>query len=213
MNNWFRQTADIIGTVARKIRLRDIMLVTQNDGIIKVRNDTDTGYATVDAAAYLVNGAVPDTSEKTAIICDEKAANTAGGTSNNATWNARAMNAEVDPDNLVVINSDKMVFIEGEFDYVIEAPVIGATAAQTTARSRLFNVTTATTVKEGQNAFVAVTDGVNTVVRGKFTSNGVDEYRIDTYTNNGRATSGLGLPLNVGGAVERYTYMKITKKA
>lgn len=147
------------------------------------------------------------------IIADRKAANTAGGTSNNATQNARDLQTEVkDPDGLVALSSNKAVFAAGKYVFVIEAPFMGGSAAGSTAQSRWFNVTTATVVITGQNFTAGVNTGGVTIVRGEFTSNGTDEYRIDTYTTVGRATNGLGVQLNAG-TTETYTYMALWKVA
>jgi len=54
---WFIQSVNqILATVYRKIRIRDILLKTQDNGRLEVRNDGDTAYATVVAAEFLKNG-------------------------------------------------------------------------------------------------------------------------------------------------------------
>jgi hypothetical protein len=145
-----------------------------------------------------------------AILADEKAANTAGGSASATTWNARNLNTEiVDDDAIVSISSNQFTPISGTYRIVVAAPAYKTGMH----RLRLYNVTGAASVKEGQNARSGSADDsmTNAYLEHVFTANGTDAYRIDHYTVVAAATNGLGVQLNVGGASERYTMIYLEK--
>lgn len=162
---------------------------------------------------FFVNdsGVHKQVSPSIAHLIDSKTSGTNGGTSNNTTWNTRDLNTEqYDPDGIVTISSNKFTPIAGTYILRVYSPILGNATTNTTARNRLFNVTAATTVIEGDNVTCGLTGGVVVVLEYVFTANGSDEYRIDTYTNNGRATNGLGAALTLGTA-ETYTRVVLEK--
>lgn len=146
-----------------------------------------------------------------AILRDEKATTTAGGSASATTWNNRNLNTETyDPDNIVSISSNQFTPIAG--DYIIEARA-GARQVNTN-RLRLYNVTGAASVEEGLNTSSNASDATTSVATlvCKFTANGTDAYRIDHYTTAARATDGLGAAVSDGSA-ECYMEIILTKVA
>lgn len=164
---------------------------------------------------FFVNdsGAHKQATESIAILRDEKTTGTNGGTSTSATWNARNLNTELyDPDGIVSISSDQLTPVSGDFEIDVRTPFIGGAAASSLGRCRLYNVTAAAVVEEGESTF-AITNGPGTAhLTCKFTANGTDAYRIDTYTSVGRATNGLGAQVGDGSA-EVYTQIELRKIA
>lgn len=160
-----------------------------------------------------VNGVavIPDT----ALLADVKTSGTAGGTSASTTWNNRPLNTiYYNVNNIVSLDSStgQFILIAGDFEALIFSAVVGGSAAGNLARSRLYNVTGAASVQEGVNSGAVTNDFNVTMVLCKFTANGTDAYRVDTYTSVGRATIGLGQAMS-DGAAEIYTLVYLRKVA
>lgn len=146
-----------------------------------------------------------------AIVSDDKSSTTAGGTSTSSTWNARDVNTEIsDPYGLVTLSSNKMVFAVGDYIFLSVAPVFGATGGNSNCQGRLWNVTAGSQAILGGSQTASVSSAAYIVVLGRFTSNGSDEYRVDTYTSAGRTTNGLGVATGSGSG-ERYTINLVIK--
>lgn len=135
-----------------------------------------------------------------AILWDEKTTGTNGGTSTSATWNARDLTNEDDPQNIVALSSNKFVPIAGEYHIFFVTTFLGGTAATSFGKARLFNVTQSAEVARGVNTYGLTNDVALALTMCQFTANGVDEYRLETYTSVGRATNGLGAQVGDGGA-------------
>lgn len=133
-----------------------------------------------------------------AILRDEKSTGTDGGGASATTWNARNLNTEVyDNQNIVTISANQFTPIAGE--YLLEATAPGVEVVN--HRLRLYNVTGAAVVDEGQNTRTPNTaDGDTSMahLRTIFTANGTDAYRIDHYTQTAQATNGLGSAVSDG---------------
>lgn len=140
-----------------------------------------------------------------AILRDEKATTVAGGGCSAATWNARDLNTEVsDTDSIVSIASDEFTPISG--DYLIH--IAAATHDSGGHRMRLYNVTGASSVKEGLNAKATPASSFSTMayLTHAFTANGTDAYRIDHYTASATPANGMGDPISDG---SNEVYMEI----
>jgi len=153
----------------------------------------------------------PVTTEVIAILRDEKATGTAGGTSSNTTWNARNINTELyDPSFIVSISSNQFTPIIGTYEILVLAPFTGGTAASSLGRCRLYNVTAGAVVEEGVSTFALTNAAAIGVLNCTFAANGTDAYRIDSYTSVGRTTNGLGVAVSDGSA-EVYTQVTLRK--
>lgn len=150
---------------------------------------------------------------RSAILADVKATTVAGGTSSNTTWNTRDLNTkQYDPYGIVTISSNKFVPIAGDYQLFAYTPFLGGAAGTALGRARLFNVTTAVAVQQGQSGAAVTNTNSVAILDCVFTANGSDEFRIDTYTSVGRATNGLGLASGDGSS-EIYTVVVLKKIA
>jgi hypothetical protein len=145
-----------------------------------------------------------------AILRDEKATGTAGGSASATTWNNRALNTEVsDADNIVSISSNQFTPISGT--YILRAQAKAYIVNLN--RLRLYNVTGAASVEEGLNSMSQVSTVMATaLLTCRFTANGTDAYRIDHYTSGARATDGLGAAVS-DGTNEVYLEIELEKIA
>lgn len=146
-----------------------------------------------------------------AILAEEYSAGTAGGSTSASTWNARTLNTEVyDGDSIVTLSSGKFTPTSG--DYRI---TVFATHHDTNhSMPRLYNVTGTSTVETGSSHRISTADNtpVEMSLVGRFTANGTDEYRIDTYSGAASATDGLGIAVNAS-EPERYVTVILEKEA
>lgn len=143
-----------------------------------------------------------------AVIEEQQAQNTAGGTSTATTWTTRVLNTEVvDASGIVSIGSNLFTPIAGTYKIHAESPFNPPTAT-TVVRIRLYNNTAGTEVIRSTNFFLSVTTaagGGTAMLDYIFTANGTDAYAIQYYITAGKATNGLGVAINETSAVERYT--------
>lgn len=151
---------------------------------------------------------------KFAVIEEQQAQNTAGGGSTATTWSTRVLNTEVaDADNLVTLSSNKFTPISGTYRITVNSPFLWNATTTGTGRLRLRNVTQTSVVFISNNFFANVTQGLNMTLTTQFTANGTDEYDIQYFIQQARATNGLGAALNEASNVERYTQVLLEKIA
>ena len=146
-----------------------------------------------------------------AIICDEKAHDAHAGSFTSGAWRTRDLNTEIaDPDGIVSISSNQFTLSAG--DYLIEAsaPAFDCTRHQI----RLYNATDSSVVVYGQNCHTFTTDSVQThsAVVGRVTISGSKAFEIQHQCTTTKATHGLGLSNDFGGA-SIYCVVKIYKEA
>ena len=145
-----------------------------------------------------------------AIICDQKAQNTAGGTATSGAWRTRDLNTEIaDPDGIVSIASNQ--FTLGAGNYIIEAtmPIYSVNDYGT----RLYNVTSSTVAQHGQSGYARADSNVmnfpSLVARVAITGN--TTFEIQQRVNTTSTTYGFGVQGNFG--TEVYLIVKIFKEA
>lgn len=140
-----------------------------------------------------------------AIMRDEKANATHGGSSAAGVWNNRVLNTKTtDLDSIVVLSSNLFTPIEGVYRINVAAPTRNAGEH----RCRLYNVTQSAVVEEGQNKSNAGT--ASSVLQEVFSADGSDQYRIDSWVKNGVASTGLGFRVSTG-TQEVYTQVLLEK--
>lgn len=148
-----------------------------------------------------------------AVLEDQKAQNTAGGTSVAATWTTRDLNTEVaDANSIVSIAANAFTPIAGVYRIHINSPFVNSATLSSSVRIRLFNVTQASVVQVSSNyAILPASDGGNVILATSIVANGTDAYAVQYYITNARLTNGLGIGVNEAGAVERYTQVFLEK--
>lgn len=173
------------------------------DGIV------DTDMIAADAVTAAKVGTKTFTSY--AIICDEKAADTNGGSFSASTWQTRDLNTEIaDPDSIVSISSNQ--FTLGAGTYLIEAE---ATAKEVNRHIlRIYNATSTSVVAYGMSAHASsggsVTDTATVTARVTITGN--TAFEIQHWGQSSRSDYGLGFA-NDASVVNKYTIVKIFKEA
>lgn len=151
---------------------------------------TNTG-----ATAPAWGGCAPD-----AVLEDQKAQNTAGGTFTSGAWQTRTLNTEVrDAYSLITLSSNEFTpTVAGWVEW--SAPAYDCTENQT----RLYNVTDTAVVTYGTSKYAGTgsimdSTGGGAVVAGK-------AYRIEHRCATTKATNGFGVVANL--ATEVYTRVK-----
>ena len=145
-----------------------------------------------------------------AIIADQKAQNTDGGTFTSGAWRTRDLNTEIaDPDGIVSISSNQFTLGAGSYLIRWSAPSYATARHQT----QLYNVTTTSAVAVGASSFTANADNVSTLSTGSarvvLTGNTIFEVQHRCQTTV--ATVGFGAGANFG--VEQFTAVEIFKES
>ena len=145
-----------------------------------------------------------------AIIADQKAQNTAGGTFTQDGWRERDLQTELaDPDGIVSISSNQFTLAAGTYLIKWSAPAQRTSAHQ----SRLYNVTDASVTGVGISSNANATYYGQTTSDGsaRTTITGSKAFRIEHNNVSTSATTGFGHAVNKG--VEQYTTVEIFKEA
>lgn len=146
-----------------------------------------------------------------AIVRDEKSDGTNGGGCAAGAWQQRDINVELyDPDSIVGIAANQFTPVEGDYRIAVKAPQNQAGSG----RLRLWNVTGAALVEEGQNAACPVGNAANqthATLDLLFSADGSDAYRIDHWTNLANAGDGFGRNVN-NGSDEVYTSIVLEQR-
>lgn len=175
------------------------------DGIV----DTDMLATSAVSAAKLGT----NTFVSYAVICDQKAQDTDGGTFTNGAWRIRDLNTEIfDPDGIVSISSNEFTLDAGSYLIEWSAPGMRCSAHKT----RLYDVTADAAGQLGSNAFNDTgTDGDQSHSFGsaRVTIASSNSYRIEHRCESTSNTLGLGYRSNFPSTAEIYTVVKIFKEA
>lgn len=200
-------------------------LSTQNDGANETRT-VDVPVATqAEAEAGADNtkamtplrvaeaiAALGSSSISVAILQDQKADGTNGGSYTSGAWQAHDLNTEMfDPDGIVTISSNQFTPIAGTFLALCQSQAgkLGE------ARQRLYNATATTEIGMGiatQNNNTDVAEARLTSYYA-FTANGTDAYELHVRGSSTRATDGLGQQDTMTLGVETYASIVLIKIA
>jgi hypothetical protein len=145
-----------------------------------------------------------------AILEDQKAQNTAGGTFTNGADRTRDLNTEVsDPDGIVTISANQFTLGAGKYEIDWSAPAFQTIQHQ----SSLYNVTSTAEVKRGSSETASAAGNVQTRSVGSaiVTLSASAAFEIRHRCNTTSATNGFGLAGNFG--TEVYTRVRIRKIA
>ena len=141
-----------------------------------------------------------------AIIADQKAQNTAGGTFTLGAWRTRDLNTEIaDPDGIVSIASDQFTLGAGSYLIRWACPTYQVYSNQ----SRVYNITDSSVEGISQSTYAIY--GHFPWGATRVTIAGSKAFEIQHRCSNTRATNGFGGVANLG--TEQYTIVEIFKEA
>ena len=172
--------------------------------------DGTSGQVLATNGSGALSFANPGTFTSYAIICDQKAQNTQGGTATNGAHRTRDLNTEIaDPDGIVSISSNQFTLQAGSYLIEARAPGYDCHGHQT----RLYNATTSTTIQNGTTGYSNAAGNVlsYSVVLARVVITGATAFEIQHRVATTKADTGFGVAFNV--AQEIYTTVKIYKEA
>lgn len=167
-------------------------------------------------SSELANGAVTAAKLGTnsfvsyAVICDQKAVSTSGGSATSGSWQTRDLNTELyDPDGIVSISSNQFTLSAGSYLIVASAPACGVDAHT----ARLYDVTGASEIQVGTVQHTDSGHYFNTTsfVYARVSPTASNVYRIDTRVTTSVSTYGLGNQNNWSANI--FTIVQIYKEA
>ena len=152
-----------------------------------------------------------------AVICDQKAQGTGGGTFTLGAWRTRDLNTEItDPDGIVSISNNQFTLQAGTYFLKASAPVKKATNNQTA----LYNVTDSSYVQYGTNslAHISYIGADRSFISARFTISGAKAFEIRHFSSHTQATDGFGPSFSssdasTAGGVAIFTIVEIFKEA
>ena len=147
-----------------------------------------------------------------ALIEDQKAHDTHGGTFTSGAWRTRDLNTEIaDPDSIVSIASNRFTLGAGTYLIKWRCPVREVAQHMT----RLYNYTDTAVVRNGSSEYsddVNITNDSSGMART--TISGSKAFEIQHYCSQTRADIGFGVSVNAGDdPTEQYTQVEIYKEA
>ena len=153
---------------------------------------------------------------KYAVICDQKAQGTGGGTFTLGAWRTRDLNTEItDADGIVSISSNQFTLQAGTYFLKASAPCVKATNNQ----AALYNVTDSSFVQYGTNALAHISyiGFSNSLISARFTISSAKVFEIRHFSSHTNATNGFGPSFSSGdasnaGGVAIFTVVEIFKE-
>jgi len=171
---------------------------------------TSTGSTTPPAFEVAAGGGLY---ASVAVIQDQKATNTSGGTFTSGAWRTRDLNTEVsDTDGIVSIASNQFTLQTGTYTLGWSVPGYDVDAH----RTRIYNTSDAASVGEGSNVYTDVGGTVSIIAVGYtvFTiASGPKTFELQHFSAVTKSSSGFGTNCNFSGEVEVYATVKILKHA
>lgn len=159
--------------------------------------------------------AVVESKESVATLAYQQASGTGGGSTTASAWTDYPLNAESsDPDGIVSLNTSTGELTLGAGTYIITAnAVINATNISFTAKLRLLNTTSSTTIAVGTNVSESSAGSASAVCSLEsipVTLSGSTTLKLQYYVSSAQTSSGLGNALSSGEG-ELYGYLHIRK--
>ena len=198
-----------------------------NSGFTEVKAPATAGSNTItlptsngSANQYLANGSTageltfvtpPGSFTSYAIICDEKAENSNGGTFTSGAWRTRDLNTEIaDPDSIVSISSNQFTLGAGSYFIEASAPAYDVDRHQ----ARLYNATTSSSVQVGSSAYADAANNVSnsSIVLARVTITSDTAFEIQHRNVTDGTSNGFGVSSGFGEACI-FTVVKIFKEA
>ena len=171
-----------------------------------------TGALPAISGANLTNLPAGGKFESYAIIADQKATDTAGGSSSTGTFNTRDLNTELaDPDGIVTISSNQFTLQAGSYLIRASAPAYKAARHQILIN----NVTDSAVAAVGQPEYCGGGESVGNraFAAGRVTITGAKAFDIRHRVGNAETTYGLGVEANYDLQPNIYTIVEIFKEA
>ncbi len=148
-----------------------------------------------------------------AIIQDQKAYDTHGGTFTSGAWRTRDLNTEVsDADGIVSIASNQFTLQAGTYTIEWRTNVLEVNEAQT----RLYNITDSSVTGVGMQEYTSSGNTVSSLMQGYAvtTISGAKVFEVQAYCGTTQANYGLGHRSQlVSDTVNVYTTVKLLKHA
>ena len=145
-----------------------------------------------------------------AIICDQKAQDTHGGTFTLGAWRIRDLNTEIaDPDGIVSISSNQFTLQAGTYLVKASAPAFRVVRHQI----KLYNATDSADIQLGtsETSHISYHTQTRSFLSARFTLSGAKALEIHHSSSHSHNDSGFGLAAEQG--VETYTQVEIYKEA
>ena len=146
-----------------------------------------------------------------AVIADQKAAGTAGGTSSTGSFVTRDLNTILtDPDTIVSVSSNQFTLQAGTYLISASAPSYKGARHQIL----IYNVTDSTVMAVGTSEYTASNVSVSTraFAQNKTTISGAKVFEVRHRVASAYATYGFGVEANMG-QPEIYTMVEIFKES
>ena len=185
------------------------------NNIFTVVEIEDLATAVKDNATYV------EGNSRVAVLEDQKAENTSGGTSASTTWNIRVLNTKTDPSGFVNFgsgttgiggNNTTFSLPAGSYSFQWRAPAWDTPKMRTRlAYSTSSDFSSGVNYVYGESAEASSSPSPTVYAAGKavVTTTENTHFRIEHYTSNGAATNGLGNPNDITGVNEVYTQIII----
>ena len=181
-----------------------------NSGTANVVLDS-SGNATVNGNLTVTGTKGGGVFSSYAVIQDQKANNTAGGTNTQDSWTTRDLNTEVaDPDGIVSISSNKFTLGAGNYLVKWKSSFYRVNQCQT----RIYDVTNSAVAAVGHHEYFYYPDKVGGAASGigRLTPSGSTEYRLEYYNTDSQSGNGLGTAYD-NGVIEVFATVEIYKEA
>lgn len=144
-----------------------------------------------------------------AILRDEKAAGTGGGSSTSGSWQTRTLNTEVDPDGIVSLSANQFTLAPGS--YFIRSRAV-AFEMNGPHKTRIRNITDGTTALVGTSEYLSgVSVATESSAEGRITLTASKTFELQHRVATSRATVGYG-PESNWGEVEVYATVEIWRE-
>ena len=152
-----------------------------------------------------------------AVICDQKAQGTGGGTFTAGAWRTRDLNTEIaDADGIVSISNNQFTLQAGT--YLVKASAPGRKI--TTNQTALYNVTDSSYTQYGtlEIAHVSYIGGSRSFISARFTISSAKAFEIRHFSSHTAATTGFGTAFGssdatTAGGVAIFTIVEIFKES
>jgi len=146
-----------------------------------------------------------------AIIGDEKAQGTDGGTFTSGSWQTRDLNAELsDTDGIVSISSNQFTLAAGSYLVVASAPALGVN----NHKLKIYNITDSSDVQIGTSEYAHASDysTKRSFVSSRFTISGSKVFEIQHRCETTKSSTGMGRGYGMS-VVELFTLVEIYKES